>query len=186
MTPTVRPATPADRAAIETLLDAAFGPARRARTAARLREGAEPIAGPSLVACAGDGSLIASIEYWRIALVTADATVPLTLLGPLAVAPERRDEGHGRRLLAASLTIADAMDLVSVLLIGDAPYYGPFGFSAAVTGGWELPGPVERDRLLLRQATRQQLPLMATVVAVGWGTPDSVPAVKGASIGADA
>ena len=36
-------------------------------------------------------------------------------------------------------------------LIGDPEYYGRFfGFDSARTGGWRLPGPVERRRLLAR------------------------------------
>ena len=46
----------------------------------------------------------------------------------LAVAKER---GHG-----------------AVILLGDAPYYARFGFSALKTGELSLPGPFERDRLL--------------------------------------
>jgi predicted N-acetyltransferase YhbS len=39
------------------------------------------------------------------------------------------------------------------VLIGDPSYYERFfGFSAAHTGGWETPGPVERHRLLARLA----------------------------------
>ena len=32
----------------------------------------------------------------------------------------------------------------AVLLVGDAPYYGRFGFSAEKTGSSALPGPFER------------------------------------------
>jgi predicted N-acetyltransferase YhbS len=35
-----------------------------------------------------------------------------------------------------------------VILLGDAPYYARFGFSALKTGELSLPGPFERDRLL--------------------------------------
>ena len=35
-----------------------------------------------------------------------------------------------------------------MLLVGDASYYGRFGFSAEKTGGLWLPGPFERHRLL--------------------------------------
>jgi predicted N-acetyltransferase YhbS len=35
-----------------------------------------------------------------------------------------------------------------VILLGDAPYYARFGFSARKTGELRLPGPFERDRLL--------------------------------------
>ena len=36
----------------------------------------------------------------------------------------------------------------AVLLVGDAPYYGRFGFSAEKTGALRLPGPYEQHRLL--------------------------------------
>jgi predicted N-acetyltransferase YhbS len=36
----------------------------------------------------------------------------------------------------------------AVILLGDAPYYARFGFSAAKTAGLSLPGAFERDRLL--------------------------------------
>jgi predicted N-acetyltransferase YhbS len=39
----------------------------------------------------------------------------------------------------------------SVLLVGDAPYYGRFGFTAEKTGGLWMPGPYQRDRLLARE-----------------------------------
>ena len=35
-----------------------------------------------------------------------------------------------------------------MILLGDAPYYIRFGFSAEKTGELSLPGPFERDRLL--------------------------------------
>ena len=39
----------------------------------------------------------------------------------------------------------------AVLLVGDAPYYGRFGFSSQKTGALWLPGPYERHRLLARE-----------------------------------
>jgi predicted N-acetyltransferase YhbS len=35
-----------------------------------------------------------------------------------------------------------------VLLVGDAPYYGPLGFEVIPTGQITLPGPVDPARLL--------------------------------------
>jgi predicted N-acetyltransferase YhbS len=35
-----------------------------------------------------------------------------------------------------------------MILVGDAPYYGRFGFTAAKTSTLELPGPYEPARLL--------------------------------------
>jgi predicted N-acetyltransferase YhbS len=51
-----------------------------------------------------------------------------------------------RRALAA----ADAAGSPPILLIGDAAFYGRFGFAAGATSGWIMPGPVDRVRLLLR------------------------------------
>ncbi len=158
----IRPATPADSPAIDALLDAAFGPGRHARTASRLRAGAVPIVGPSLVACV-DGGLIGTVQYWPIVLTAGATDVPLTLLGPIAVADSARSIGLGRRLLAASLAVADERGLDPILLIGDQSYYGPFGFDAAATAGWSLPGPVDRHRLLLRDTGARPLPRTATI-----------------------
>lgn len=160
----IRPAAPGDASAIDTMLDAAFGPGRHARTASRLRVGAVPLAGPSLVAHGG-GVLLGSVQLWPVALDSTAGRVSLTLLGPLAVAPQARAIGLGRRLLAAALVAADVLRLDTILLIGDLAYYGPFGFSADATGGWTLPGPVERERVLLRQRTPRPLPRIADVVA---------------------
>ncbi len=162
----ITPATRGDTPEIDALLDAAFGPGRHSRTASLLRAGAEPIAGVSLVARDGE-RLLGSIQYWPNELAADDANVvPLTLLGPVAVAVDARTLGLGRRLIAASLAVADARGLDPILLIGDSSYYGPFGFDAAATGDWQLPGPVDRHRLLLRQTGFMALPKIATVRAV--------------------
>ncbi len=39
----------------------------------------------------------------------------------------------------------------ALLLVGDAPYYGRFGFTADSTRGLVLPGPVVRARFLGRE-----------------------------------
>ncbi|MEA2918447.1 MAG: hypothetical protein QOJ15_10528 [Bradyrhizobium sp.] len=47
-----------------------------------------------------------------------------------------------------ALAAAKAGGHRAVILLGDAPYYARFGFSALKTGELSLPGPFERDRLL--------------------------------------
>ena len=106
-----------------------------------------------------------TIQFWPVALVAPGGTIPLTLLGPVAVAAAARSLGLGRRLIAASLAIADRDGLDPIVLIGDHSYYGPFGFTAEATGGWTLPGPVERERLLLRQRIARPLPHVGHLVA---------------------
>ena len=144
---TIATACGTDVAAIDHLLDTCFGPARRARTAYRLRDGAAPLDGFSLVARDGE-AVIGSVQLWPLALLHGRST-PLLLLGPLAVAPDRRCEGLGTALMTEALARVDAAGAPPVVLIGDAPYYARFGFAAAPLG-WQVPGPVDRTRLLVR------------------------------------
>lgn len=144
------PANPADTPEIEVLLDAGFGPARRNRTAYRLRDTVAPLPALSLAARAGD-ALVGSLQCWPLQLRSlSGAVVPLTLLGPLVTAAAWQGQGIASRLMTTALATADAEGAPPILLIGDAPFYSRFGFSAAATAGWHLPGPVDRARLLLR------------------------------------
>lgn len=145
-----RPAQSSDLPQIEALLDAAFGPARHNRTAYRLRDGA--VAEPDLSFVASDGAaLFGSVQCWPIRLRAGDGSLhPLVLLGPVVIDAGRRGQGIASALIAAALAAVDGRGGAPVLLIGDAPFYGRFGFSAVATAAWSLPGPVDRARLLLR------------------------------------
>lgn len=149
---------------VEALLDARFGPARHNRTAYRLRDGAAAL--PHFSVCAlGDDQLVGSLQCWPIALRTLGGDLlPLILLGPVAVAADHEGQGIASAMMRASLAALDAAASPPVLLIGDAPFYGRFGFSAAATRHWSVPGPVDRARLLLRGPTTG-LPRFAAVQA---------------------
>ena len=73
------------------------------------------------------------------------------LLGPLAVDDAWRGLGIGAALMRRATEAAQRLGHKAVLLVGDAPYYGRFGFTAEKTGGLWMPGPYERDRLLARE-----------------------------------
>ena len=85
------------------------------------------------------------MRLWHVA---AGPGRPALLLGPLAVARRCRDRGIGAALVRHALGKAQSDGHGAVLLVGDAPYYGRFGFSPEKTGGLWLPGPYERHRLL--------------------------------------
>lgn len=143
-----------DADAVEALLDRAFGADRRARTAYRVRGDSHAIAMLSFAALE-NGAPVGSIQCWPVRFTGDDGAVTaIVMVGPVAVAPERQRDGLGRRLVAATLAAAGARGLDGALmLIGDPEYYGRFfGFTAARTGKWRLPGPVERHRLLARGA----------------------------------
>lgn len=145
----ILPFASAHHDAIETLLDHRFGPARRNRTAYRLRDGVSVLPEFSFVALA-DGRLVGSVQCWPIRVIAPGQRQPLILLGPVAVAAHCEGQGIASALMRASLAAIDAAGAPPVLLIGDAPFYGRFGFDAAATQGWQLPGPVDHARLLLR------------------------------------
>ena len=74
------------------------------------------------------------------------------MVGPVAVDPARQKAGIGRALVARALDAAAETGLDrALMLIGDPEYYERFfGFTAARTGRWRLPGPFEPRRLLAR------------------------------------
>jgi predicted N-acetyltransferase YhbS len=135
--------TPADLEACENLLDKAFGAARFEKTVERLREGRLPASGLALVA-KDAGALIGTLRLWQIRA----GDVPALLLGPLAVAKAYRSRGLGRRLMGDALFRAMAARHRAILLVGDAPYYEPFGFARRHTLKLALPGPVDEKRFL--------------------------------------
>ena len=138
-----------DPQAVEALLDRAFGADRRARTAYRVRAGTAAIPELSFAALRDDGSLAGTIQCWPVALACdSGESVPMVMVGPVAVEPELQLGGIGRALTAHMLAAAGDQPL---MLIGDPEYYGRFfGFVADRTGGWRLPGPFEPRRLLAR------------------------------------
>lgn len=132
---------------VEALLDAAFGVDRRRRTAYRVRAGLVPIDELSFAMVAGE-RLIGCIQCWPVQLDGDDGyALPLVMVGPVAVAPERQGTGIGARLMAESIAAAGD-DLL--MLVGDPDYYTRFGFTAERTGGWRMPGPYEAHRILAK------------------------------------
>ncbi len=153
------PLATADAGSIEQLLDRAFGADRLGRTAYKIREGVAWLPDLSFGAFR-DGALIGSIQSWPVALrAEAETRYPLTLVGPVAVSPDLQRGGVGRRLMTAMLEVADAGAADALTMIGDPEYYGRFfGFSADATQLWQVPGPVERHRLLARLRGNAQPP----------------------------
>jgi predicted N-acetyltransferase YhbS len=139
----IRAERASDVVAREALLDACFGADRQARTCQRLRDGRAPAEGLAFSA-ERNGRLVGTLRLWH---VSAGGTRAL-VLGPLAVNASCRELGVGAALMTNALEAAKARGHGAVILLGDAPYYARFGFSALKTSELSLPGPFERDRLL--------------------------------------
>ncbi|HML08481.1 MAG TPA: N-acetyltransferase [Xanthobacteraceae bacterium] len=141
---TIRPETADDAPAIERLHERTFGPGRYARTAYRLREQVAHRLDLSFTARIGT-LLVGSV---RLSPVRIGETKAL-LLGPLTVEPPFRDRGVGQGLIAHALGAARAAGQRLVILVGDMPYYGKFGFKPVPPARVAMPGPVDPARLLV-------------------------------------
>ncbi len=167
-TATLIPLSAVPPAMIEQLLDRTFGEDRHARTAYRIRDGMEWLEALSFAALDADEMLVGTVQCFPIGLLTkqenGDITrVPMVMVGPVAVIPERQGEGFGIGLMAAMLDAearmaADGSPVFPQVLIGDEEYYGRWGFSASATGGWSCPGPYDKERLLARGPALSQMP----------------------------
>jgi predicted N-acetyltransferase YhbS len=141
---TIRQERPADVEAREALLDQAFGETRQRKSSQRLRDGRLPAEGLSFIAAEGK-RVVGTARLWHAACPSGQPTL---LLGPVAVEATCRNRGIGAALVRRAIAAARRLGHDAVILVGDAPYYGRFGFSAEKTGRLRLPGPFERHRLL--------------------------------------
>ena len=139
---------PTDADAVEALLDHAFGPGRFVKSSERVREFAA--FRPDMSFCAWDGGrLVGSVRMWQVRV----GETPAIFLGPLAVQADGRRFGVGGELVQLASAAAQAAGL-PVLLVGDEPYFGRFGYSAAPCKGVAMPGPVDQRRVLALGAER--------------------------------
>jgi predicted N-acetyltransferase YhbS len=151
---------PADVAAREALLDVAYGPVRFTKPSQRLREQREPAL--SFVAL-DQGRVIGTVRLWPVSA----GGRPALLLGPLAVHPDCRRRGVGAALMRRALRAAGEAGHAAVLLVGDASYYGRFGFAAEKTQALSMPGPYAPERLLALELVPGALDRAHGVIRVG-------------------
>lgn len=138
--------TTADAPAREALLDRAMGLGRKRKSSEKLRRGRKPSEGLAFVARDASGALVGTVRLWDIQL--GESGRGALLLGPLAVEPEMGGAGIGSALMRHAIAEARRLGHRAILLVGDAPYYRRFGFSAESTGRLAMPGPYERHRFL--------------------------------------
>jgi len=127
---------------VEALFDLTFAPGRTALSSYRLRHGVAPIADLCLVARDNDGILAGAVRNWPVRVAGARTI----LLGPIAVHPTRQGEGVAAVLMQSCLKAAREAGWERVMLVGDAPYYGRFGFTRL--DGIVMPPPTNPDRVL--------------------------------------
>ncbi|MFO7757274.1 MAG: N-acetyltransferase [Roseovarius sp.] len=137
----LRPEGPGDQWEVEALYDLCFAPGREALSSYRLRENVPPVGDLCLLAVDA-GAIAGAIRFWPVRIGTAQAL----LLGPVAVHPTHQGEGIGAWLIREGVERARARGWSRMLLVGDVPYYGRFGFVrlTRVT----MPPPTNPERVL--------------------------------------
>ncbi|MFP6730706.1 MAG: N-acetyltransferase [Alphaproteobacteria bacterium] len=136
---------PADEAAVEDLLDRAFGPGRLDLPSYRLRQGVAPIAGLKYAAWDGD-KLVGTFRFWPLVI---GGTAPALLLGPLAVDAAYRRRAIASTLIERGLEDAGKAGHPIVTAVGKLGLFGRFGFVAAKPLGLVMPGLADGNRLLV-------------------------------------
>ncbi len=143
----IREETPADRAAVRLLIEAAFGGATfgcngEAGLVERLREEQAVIL--SLVAEV-DGEIAGHILFSRMWIEQPASSTPVVApavaLAPVAVSPRLQRKGIGSSLIRAGLERLRQQQEDIVLVLGEPAYYTRFGFSVETARGLESPFP---------------------------------------------
>ena len=156
----IRRETAADVAEIRAVVTAAFAEpdAPEARLVDALRAGPAWLPALSLVAVAAGGAVVGHVLATRGRVGSA-----LVLgLGPLGVHPDHRRRGVGSALTHAILGAADALDEPLVALLGDALYYGRFGFRRSDVYGIAPPVPAWQPHFQVRTLTAHDPTLRGT------------------------
>lgn len=134
--------TAADWWEVEALFDLCFAPGRSALSSYRLRDDVPSVADLCLVARDVDRVLAAAVRIWPVKVGGQDTL----LLGPIAVHPTRQGEGLAALLIGRSLEKAKNLGWERIMLVGDAPYYGRFGFTRLDSVA--MPPPTNPARVL--------------------------------------
>ena len=137
---------PSDAAAVDALQHAAFGPGAYARAAFRVREQAPHVPTLSFLTEI-NGELVGSVRMTPIRVGGATGL----LLGPLVVEPAHKGQGYGKALMRHVMDEARKAGWPFVILVGDQPYYWPFGFRPLPPKRVAMPGPVDPARLLVAE-----------------------------------
>ncbi|WP_417719812.1 GNAT family N-acetyltransferase [Salipiger sp.] len=133
---------PGDWWEVEALYDLCFAPGRTLLSSYRLRDDVPPVPELCRVARDENGILGGAIRYWPVRIGPWRAL----LLGPVAVHPTAQGEGLAAALIRDTLERARQMEWGRVILVGDLPYYGRFGFFRLE--GVEMPPPTNPARIL--------------------------------------
>lgn len=80
-----------------------------------------------------DDEVVGHVLFTRSLLDAPRRLVPVQVLSPLAVAPDRQRRGIGGALITHGLRLLDERGVPAVFLEGDPRFYSRFGFAVGAT-----------------------------------------------------
>ena len=122
----IRPEKPADIAAINEVVTAAFGRRQEADLVTRLRSDGDLVL--SLVAD-NDGVITGHVAFSRLSIERDGVRLPGISLAPVSVLPAQQRKGTARALIGAGHLRLKTLGETIVFVLGDPDYYKRFGFS---------------------------------------------------------
>jgi putative acetyltransferase len=132
----IRPETPDDHAAIRAVNCRGFGGEDEADLVDRLR--AEGLAIASLVAVESE-RILGHILFSELPIETGSGTIRAAALAPMAVLPERQNQGIGSALVREGLEACRRGGIEAAIVLGHPAYYPRFGFSAKTAEALRAP-----------------------------------------------
>jgi len=144
----IRSETPEDYAGIHEVNALAFGREDEARLVEAVRASPDFIPALSLVAVE-DGRVVGHALFSPIHVETPTGVVAILALAPVAVRPERQNQGIGSRLIRRGLDECRRLSHAVVNVVGHPNYYPRFGFSPARALGLEAPFPVPDEAFMV-------------------------------------
>ncbi|HTK83769.1 MAG TPA: N-acetyltransferase [Patescibacteria group bacterium] len=155
----MRPETPADVAAIQTVNREAFGQEDEAALVDRLRSAGLVIV--SLVATV-DGEVAGHVLFTRLPVHTTNGEFSAVAMAPVAVRPSFQKQGIGSALVRAGLAACREKNESAVFVLGHENYYPRFGFSAALAEKFR--GPFAGPAWMAVELTAGALPSVEGLV----------------------
>jgi putative acetyltransferase len=142
----VRPETPADFGEIAAVVEAAFGKTNEVAIIQAIRDSDGYVPELSLVA-EDEERVVGHTMLSRVGLEGSNRR--LLQLAPMAVVPDRQNEGVGFALGEMALEKADRQGEPLVLVLGHPQYYPRFGFRPASQLGLYPPHPKIPDEAFM-------------------------------------
>jgi putative acetyltransferase len=144
----IRSERPEDAPAVRALNRAAFARDEEGNLVDRLRASGKL---PVTLVAEEDGVIVGHIAFSRVSCPENEEAAPGAGLGPMAVAPDRQNEGIGSKLVREGVEACRGAGFGYLVVLGHPEYYPRFGFVPAGLFGIGCRWPVPEEVFMVRE-----------------------------------